>query len=203
MKTKTIIGLTLIVVLIISISGLYLYTEMSHSQKLVGSTFYYEYIISIPNNGTYVNMIKIHVISVKENNVFFNYLIIPLNSTVKNKYSNQSFVPIFDPTNNMTYFKSGSFGMPLFINSSVKNASGSTYIEFQGDQSVYIKYSVLRTSEIEVNLTLIPYLYSYNLGASQWNLVYDKYYGYLIYAKGGLVGSNYVSFEYKLVNASV
>jgi hypothetical protein len=203
MKTKTIIGLTLIVVLIISISGLYLYTEMSHSQKLVGATFYYEYIISIPNNGTYVNMIKIHVISVKENNVIFNYLIIPLNSTVKNKYSNQSFVPIFDPTNNMTYFKSGSFGMPLFINSSVKNVSGSTYIEFQGDQSVYIKYSVLRTSEIEVNLTLIPYLYSYNLGASQWNLVYDKYYGYLIYAKGGLVGSNYVSFEYKLVNASV
>ncbi|MFP3262838.1 MAG: hypothetical protein RXP28_08485 [Nitrososphaeria archaeon] len=203
MKTKTIVGLTLIIVLIIAVSGLYLYTERTHSQKLVGSTFYYEYIISIPNNGTYVNMIKIHVISVKDNSVVFNYLIIPLNGTVKNKYSNQSFIPIFDPTNNMTYFKSGSFGMPLFINSSVKNASGSTYIEFQGNQSVYIKYSVLRSSEINVSLTLIPYLYSYNLGASYWNLVYDGSYGYLIYAKGGLVGSNYVSFEYKLVNSSV
>jgi len=203
MKTKTITGIAVIVVLIIAISGIYLYSERGHSQKLVGSTFYYEYTIKIPENGTYVYMIKVHILAVKDNNVIFDYLTVPLNNTIKNKYSNQSFIPIFDPSNNMTYFKEGSFGMPLFINSSIKSSSGSTYIEFQGNESIYIKYSVLKSSEINVSLTLVPYLYTYNLGASYWNLVYNRTYGYLIYANGGLIGSSYVNFEYKLVNSSV
>ncbi len=206
MKTKTIASIGIVVIIIIALSGIYYfyyYKAQKGPSRLVGSTFVYDYFVTLPQNGTYENLIKIHVLSVKSNNVIFNYSIIPLNSSIKKPYINQSFTPVFNPQNNLTYFVEGSFGMPLFINSSIKSSTGSTYLVFQGNESIFIKYSVIRSSDIVVNLTLIPYIYTYNLGASNWNLVYDGSYGYLLYAKGSFIGANYVSFEYKLVNTSV
>ena len=204
MKTKSIALIGVIIVIIIAISGLYFYYYKPQKvSKLVGATFYYDYYVNFPQNGTYMNIIKIHVLTVKNNEIMFNYSILSVNGTIKKPYVNQSFTPLFDPSNNLTYFKEGSFGMPLFINSSIKSTTGLTYIEFQGNESIVIKYSVLKSSNIDVNLTLIPYVYTYNLGASNWDLVYDGSYGYLLYAKGSFIGVNYISFEYKLVNASV
>ncbi len=205
MKTKYITSIGIILVIIIALCGFYYFYVFRNQKasKLVGSTFVYDYYVTLPQNGTYENIVKIHVTSVKNNNVMFNYSILSVNGTIKKPYVNQSFTPVFNPSDNLTYFKEGSFGMPLFINSSVKNETGITYIEFQGNESIVIKYSVLKSSNINVNLTLIPYYYTYNLGASNWKLVYNRSYGYLVYARGSFIGADYISFEYKLVNASV
>ncbi len=197
--------IVVIIVIIMAFSGFYyfFYNKAQSSSKLVGATLYYDYYINFPQNGTYMSIIKIHVLSVKNNEIIFNYSIMSLNSTAKKPYVNQSFIPIFNPADNLTYFKEGSFGMPLFINTSVKSTTGLTYIEFQDNESVVIKYSIVKSTNVNVNLTLIPYIYTYNLGASNWNLIYNGSYGYLLYAKGNFLSANYISFEYKLVNASV
>ncbi len=204
MKGITIGAAAAVIIIIVSI-GAY-YAMVSHTgvnrSPLLGSTFYYEYIVSVPGKGNYVNYIKLHVIRVNSSTITFNYTITPLNDSGVS-YSNESFVPVFDPSNNLTYFAPYSFGMPLFINTSIKQASGNVYIQFQGGESVSVKYVVSRTSVISVNMTIIPYLYTYNLGASQWSLVYNRDYGYLIYARGSFIGSNYITFTYRLVNESV
>ncbi|MGC9208479.1 MAG: hypothetical protein ACP5GH_01295 [Nitrososphaeria archaeon] len=200
----TTMGIAAAVIIIVLIGAYYVlvpHTEV-HRSALLGSTFYYEYIVSVPGKGNYVNYIKLHVIRVNSSVITFNYTITPLNDSGVT-YSNVSFVPVFDPTNNLTYFAPYSFGMPMFINTSVRQASGNVYIQFQGGESVSVKYVVSRTNVISVNMTIIPYLYTYNLGASRWSLVYNKDYGYLIYARGSFIGSNYITFVYKLVNESV
>ena len=202
MKPKTVAVAIIIAVILVSLMYFTYQNYVSVKSPLVGLRLNYYYYVMIPANGTYVSLISVNVTKISNGEVYFKYTIKPLNQST-GTISNQSFVPIFDPRNNMTYFASGYFGMPLFINTSVKPSSGIVTIEFQSQESAVIKYTVSTGKEIYVNLTIIPYLGTYNLGETYWDLSYNPAYGYLVSAKGSFIGANYIKFEYVLVNASV